>query len=35
MQLARLLLILLAGPAMARVVVRWSGLRDAPRAPLK
>lgn len=34
MQLARFLLILVAGPAMARVVVRWSGLRDATRAPL-
>jgi membrane AbrB-like protein len=34
MQLARFLLILVAGPAMARMVVRWSGLRDATRAPL-
>jgi membrane AbrB-like protein len=34
MQLARFLLILVAGPAMARLVVRWSGLRDATRAPV-
>ena len=34
MQLARFLLILVAGPAMARLVVKWSGLRDATRAPL-
>ena len=34
MQLARFLLILVAGPAMARIVVRWTGLKDAPRAPL-
>lgn len=34
MQLARFLLILVAGPAMARLVVKWSGIRDATRPPL-
>lgn len=34
MQLARFLVILVAGPAIARLVVKWSGLRDATRAPL-
>jgi uncharacterized membrane protein AbrB (regulator of aidB expression) len=34
MQLARFLLILVAGPAMARLVVKWLGLRDATRPPL-
>jgi membrane AbrB-like protein len=35
MQLARFLVILIAGPAIARLVVKWSGLRDATRAPLQ
>jgi len=34
MQLARFLVILIAGPAIARLVVKWSGLRDETRAPL-
>ena len=34
MQLARMLLILVAGPAMARLVVKWSGLTDVTRRPL-
>jgi membrane AbrB-like protein len=32
MQLARLMVILLTGPALARLVVKWSGLRDEPAA---
>lgn len=34
MQLARFLVILVAGPAIARLIVKWSGLKDATRAPL-
>jgi len=34
MQLARFMVILIAGPTLAKLVVKWSGLRDAPRAPL-
>lgn len=34
MQLGRFLVILIAGPALARLVVRWSGLKDGTRAPL-
>ena len=34
MQLARFLVILVAGPMLAKLVVKWSGLRDATRAPL-
>ena len=30
MQLARLMVILLAGPALARLVVKWSGIADQP-----
>ena len=33
MQLGRFLVILIAGPAMARMVVKWSGLKDAARTP--
>lgn len=34
MQLGRFLVILIAGPAIARLVVRLSGLKDGTRAPL-
>lgn len=34
MQLGRFLVILIAGPAIARMIVKWSGLKDPMRAPL-
>jgi membrane AbrB-like protein len=33
MQLGRFLVILIAGPALARMVVKWSGLKDGTQAP--